>query len=108
MNILTIESILTADTEVVDVEELATRIDIMHDALTADETVLSADIITTGGSKIHFLLMVSGLEGEDEPSAHARVDALVKHAFDMASIETTQSALTGAAQGAVVKEFALV
>lgn len=108
MNILTIESVLTAEAEVQDLDELANRIDSMHDALTVDPTVLSVDIVTTGGSSIEFLLRAASLEEESLDDAKSRVEHLIHQAFEAAHINISSSSLEGEAQGAVVKEFALV
>lgn len=105
MNVLTVESVLTAEAEAPTAEELSTRIDAMHDVLTADPSVLSADIITTDGEKIHFLLSIVGSDSEDEDDLSQRADAMIMEAFKAAEIATSEAVIAG---GVRVKEFALV
>ena len=107
MNILTIESMLQSDGHVGDLEKLGDRIDSMHDTLTADSTVVSADIVADGGDTIHFLVSILSVDGENQDDTEARLDGLLNAAFSAAHIEVT-TAGKGALDEAPVKEFALV
>lgn len=109
MNILTIESVLTSEGHAPDVSTLGDRVDAMHDVLTSDPTVLSADIVTVGGSEIHFLISITSVDDEDQGDTEARVDQLLGEAFSAAGMEISSTVEhEGASNQAVVKEFALV
>lgn len=108
MNILAINTTLTAETEVADLNELAARLDVVHENLTANSAIKSADLVADGGHAIHALVSFFAEEGEAPEDTAARGDKIMNEAFLLGKITTNEGP---AAQSSIVvqqREFALV
>lgn len=107
MSILAITTTLTAETDVTDLNELAERLDAVHDSLTGNASVMSADLVTDGGHAIHAFVNFISEAGEQPEDTAARGEAIMQEAFKIGKIATKDSGNGAASIAMSRRAFAL-